>query len=131
MKKITRLNALLTALGFTPDPNENVSLLKWALEQAENYAKLQLNLPLIPAEAEKPLLNIAAGEYLRAKNTVPDKESIPLTAFPAVKRLELGDTKTEFDTDNFTTPEQRFDLLTEYLITSGKAQLEGYRKLKW
>lgn len=51
MKKITRLNALLTALGFTPDPNENVSLLKWALEQAENYAKLQLNLPLIPAEA--------------------------------------------------------------------------------
>ena len=42
MKKITRLNALLTALGFTPDPNENVSLLKWALEQAENYGGLEI-----------------------------------------------------------------------------------------
>ncbi len=131
MKKITRLNALLTALGFTPDPNENVSLLKWALEQAENYAKLQLNLQLIPAEAEKPLLNIAAGEYLKAKKALYTEEIKPLSPSPAVKRLELGDTKTEFDTDNFTTPEQRFDLLTEYLITSGKTQLEGYRKLKW
>lgn len=131
MEKLTRLNSLLTALGFPPNPNNDVSLLNWALEQAENCARLEFNLPSIPSEAEKPLLNIAAGEYLRAKNTVPDKESIPLTAFPAVKRLELGDTKTEFDTDNFTTPEQRFDLLTEYLITSGKTQLEGYRKLKW
>lgn len=131
MKKITRLTALLTALGFPPDPNENVSLLKWALEQAENYAKLQLNLPLIPADAEKPLLNIAAGEYLKAKKALSAEEIKPLSSSPAVKRLELGDTKTEFDTDNFTTPEQRFDLLTEYLITSGKTQLEGYRRLKW
>ena len=102
MKKITRLNALLTALGFPPDPNENVSLLK-----------------------------IAAGEYLKAKKALSAEEIKLLSPSPAVKRLELGDTKTEFDTDNFTTPEQRFDLLTEYLITSGKTQLEGYRRLKW
>ena len=84
MKKITRLNALLTALGFTPDPNDSVSLLKWALEQAENYAKLQLNLPLIPAEAEKPLLNIAAGEYLKAKKALYTEEIKPLSPSPAL-----------------------------------------------
>ncbi len=85
MKKITRLNALLTALGFTPDPNENVSLLKWALEQAENYAKLQLNLPLIPAEAEKPLLNIAAGEYLKAKKSSLHRRNQAVVPFPRCK----------------------------------------------
>lgn len=140
MEKTIRLNSLLTALGFPTDQSDDLPLLKWALDQAENYAKLELNLPDIPKELEKPLLNIAAGEYLRAKKAAsqegalsPDDSShSPLVSFaPVLKRLELGDTKTEFDTENSATPEQRFDLLTEYLITSGKDQAKGYRRLKW
>ncbi len=140
MEKITRLNSLLTALGFPPHQSDDVPLLKWASDQAENYARLELNLPYIPEELEKPLLNIAAGEYLKAKKAASYEEASaptvssdpPVASFaPVIKRLELGDTKTEFDTDNSTTPEQRFDLLTEYLITSGKDQAKGYRRLKW
>lgn len=131
MELITELKILLTVLGFPSEQPDDIPLLKWALEQAENYAKLELNLSEIPAESEKPLLNLAAGEYLKAKKAASNGEITASDLAPAIKRLELGDTKTEFDTDNFTTSDQRFDLLTEYLITSGKDSLKGYRRLKW
>lgn len=106
-------------------------LLEWAMTEAENYAKFELNIQDIPQELKKPLLNIAAGEYLKVKKAIePDSfEGIDLT--PAIKRIEVGDTNTEFNIDGSSTPEQRFDMLTEYLIKSSMRQLEGYRRLKW
>lgn len=110
----------------------DLPLMEWALNQAENYVKYELNVWDISEMPEKPFLNIAAGEYLRAKKTLDPKAFEGITGItPAIKRIEVGDTNTEFDTEGSSTPEQRFDLLTEYLIKSGRTQLEGYRRLKW
>ena len=106
-------------------------LLEWAMTEAENYARFELNIQDIPTELKKPLLNIAAGEYLKVKKALDPEAFEGIALAPAIKRIEVGDTNTEFNIDGSSTPEQRFDMLTEYLIKSSKRQLEGYRRLKW
>lgn len=125
------LSALLKSFGFETDGGDE-ALLDRAVAQAEGYIRHELNIEYLTLNLAEPMLNIAAGEFLRAKKTAaPEKlESIDLT--PAVKRIEVGDTNTEFAVGSGSlTPEQRFDLFTEYLIKSGKRQLFGYRRIKW
>lgn len=125
------LSALLKSFGFEADQSDE-ALLDRAVLQAEGYIRHELNIEYLTLNLAEPMLNIAAGEFLRAKKTAaPEKlKSIDLT--PAVKRIEVGDTNTEFAVGSGSlTSEQRFDLFTEYLIKSGKRQLFGYRRIKW
>lgn len=125
------LSALLKSFGFETDGGDE-ALLDRAVAQAEGYIRHELNIEYLTLNLAEPMLNIAAGEFLREKKTAaPEKlKSIDLT--PAVKRIEVGDTNTEFAVGGGSlTPEQRFDLFTEYLIKSGKRQLFGYRRIKW
>lgn len=125
------LSALLKSFGFETDEGDE-ALLDRAVLQAEGYIRHELNIEYLTLNLAEPMLNIAAGEFLREKKTAaPEKlKSIDLT--PAVKRIEVGDTNTEFAVGGGSlTPEQRFDLFTEYLIKSGKRQLFGYRRIKW
>ena len=131
MELTVRLKVLLTEFGFSCEQPNDAAILKWALKEAENYAISELDLPKITEELEAPLLNIAAGEYLKAKKAVSGGETTVFNPAPAIKRLELGDTKTEFDTGNYVAPEQRLDIFIEYLIKSGKSILNRYRRLKW
>lgn len=121
---------LLEVFGFECG-QEDLPLLDWAVSEAEGYARLELNIQEPVKETEKPLLNIAAGEYLKAKKSSFPEAFEKIDLSPAIKRIEVGDTNTEFSTSGSLTPEQRFDLLTEYLIKSGKDKLERYRRLKW
>lgn len=57
---------LLEVFGFECG-QEDLPLLDWAVSEAEGYARLELNIQEPVKETEKPLLNIAAGEYLKAK----------------------------------------------------------------
>jgi len=127
---IPDLSELLKIFGFSPAQTD-FPLLDWAVKEAENYAVHELNIRDILPELKKPLLNIAAGEYLKVKKALDPKSFEQIDLTPAIKRIEVGDTNTEFNIEGSSTPEQRFDMLTEYLIKSGKAQLERYRRLKW
>lgn len=127
---ISALSDLLEIFGCKCVQTD-LSLLEWAVTEAENYAGLELNIRDIPAELKKPLLNIAAGKYLKVKKALGPEVLEGIDLAPAVKRIEVGDTNTEFNIDGSSTPEQRFDMLTEYLIKSGMEQLKGYRRLKW
>ena len=122
---------LLGALGIESG-QKDLALLNWALDEAENYAKYELNIfGDTLHELEAPLASLSAGEYLKAKRALEPEAFENLDLTPAIKRIEVGDTNTEFVSDSVQSAEQRFDLLTEYLIKSGKSKLQGYRRLKW
>lgn len=104
----------------------------WAVDQAEGYIKHELNIEYLTLDLAEPMLNMAAGEFLKAKKAAAPEGLTGLDLTPAVKRIEVGDTNTEFAVGSGSlTSEQRFDLFTEYLIKSGKRQLMGYRRIKW
>lgn len=132
MKSMTNaLKKLLKTFGCECGQTD-FPLLEWALNEAFNYAKYELNIfGDTLRELEPPILNLAAGEYLKAKKVLSPETFGAIGLSPAIKRIEVGDTNTEFNTDGSLTPEQRFDLLTEYLIKSAKNKLQGYRRPKW
>lgn len=123
------LAALLKVFGYEAEDGD-APLLDWAVDLAEGYIRHELNIEYLTLDLAEPMLNMAAGEFLKAKKTLAPEKLAAIDLTPAVKRIEVGDTNTEFATGGLTS-EQRFDMLTEYLIKSGKRQLSGYRRIKW
>ena len=73
---------------------------------------------------------ICAGQYLKIKKEAGLLEGFDFEA--TVKQIQEGDTSITFaigEGDN--TPEQRFDSLISYLMSSGKSGIAKYRRLVW
>lgn len=124
------LGALLRTLGFSVRERD-WALLDWALEQAECFVKYEVNADVCLNEICSPLLNLAAGRFLKAKKAADPDFFVGFEMKPNVKRIELGDTNTEFSIDGCLTNEQRIDVLIKYLLKSGERQLMRYRRLRW
>ncbi|MCM1055213.1 MAG: hypothetical protein NC394_06795 [Bacteroides sp.] len=125
------LAALLNIFGYEAEENDN-ALLDWAVGCAEGYIRNRLNIEYLTLDLAEPMLNMAAGEFLKAKKSADPESLKGLDLDPAVKRIEVGDTNTEFAVgDGSLTPEQRFDMLTERLVRLGKEQLKGGGRIKW
>lgn len=121
----------LESFGYIFRKNDEV-LLKTSVSRTENSVRNNCGLYEIPKELLDITADMAVGEFLAAKKVLcpGDIECVDLNA--AVKRIEVGDTNTVFAVgEGCLTDEQRFDAFVNYLLCSGKNQLNSFRRFKW
>jgi hypothetical protein len=71
------------------------------------------------------------GEFLTVKKSFSPDSIAGLDLSAAVKRIQAGDTSTEFAVDSSQTAEGRLDTFISLLRNSGKRQFSCFRRLRW
>lgn len=120
--------SMLTALGVTwvvGDP-----LLDILLQNVQQRILNKTNQSVIPEGLESVAVYMAVGEYLNMKKTVGQLTGFDLDA--AIKQIQEGDTNTVFALgEGSLTPEQRLNVLIDYLINGRSDELYRFRKMVW
>lgn len=120
--------SFLNAMGVTVSDND--SLLDFVIQSVTQTVKNETNQLAFPEGLEMSAVYICAGQYLKIKKEAGLLEGFDFEA--TVKQIQEGDTSITFaigEGDN--TPEQRFDSLISYLMSSGKSGIAKYRRLVW
>lgn len=120
--------AMLTALGVTgtdADP-----LLDILLTNVQQRIVNKINCSTIPEGLESVAVYMAVGEYLNARKAMGQLTGFDLDA--AIKQIQEGDTNTVFAIgEGSLTPEQRLNVLIDYLINGRSDELYRFRKMVW
>lgn len=121
----------LEGLGYRLAEGDH-KLITRAAQKVERRLKNLCGTEFFPEELLYEAIDIAAGEFLKAKKTFSPKdlEGFDLTA--AIKRVQVGDTNATFSSgEGCLTEEQRLDAFIDFLLNSGKEQIACFRKVKW
>ena len=125
-----QVKAELEAFGYTIAEGDD-ALITLSIDKVEAYIKNDINQSVIPEGLMPFAVNMACGEFLAVKKTFSPESITAIDLSDAVKRIQVGDTSTEFATDSAQTPAGQLDSLVSALINSGKRQLSCFRKLRW
>ena len=120
--------AMLTALGVTGAADD--PLLDMVITNVQWRIKNLTNLREVPEGLESMAVSMAVGEYLNMKKAVGQLTGFDLDA--AIKQIQEGDTNTVFALgEGSLTPEQRLNVLIDYLINGRSDELYRFRKMVW
>lgn len=120
--------SMLTALGVTGATTD--PLLDILLQNVQQRILNKTNQSVIPEGLESVAVYMAVGEYLNMKKTVGQLTGFDLDA--AIKQIQEGDTNTVFALgEGSLTPEQRLNVLIDYLINGRSDELYRFRKMVW
>ena len=120
--------AMLTALGVAGAADD--PLLDMVLNNVQWRIMNKINCSTIPEGLEGVAVYMAVGEYLNAKKAMGQLTGFDLDA--AIKQIQEGDTNTVFALgEGSLTPEQRLNVLIDYLINGRSDELYRFRKMVW
>lgn len=120
--------SMLTALGVTGAATD--TLLDILLQNVQQRILNKTNQSVIPEGLESVAVYMAVGEYLNAKKATGQLTGFDLDA--AIKQIQEGDTNTVFALgEGSLTPEQRLNVLIDYLINGRSDELYRFRKMVW
>lgn len=120
--------SMLTALGVTGAATD--PLLDILLQNVQQRILNKTNQSVIPEGLESVAVYMAVGEYLNAKKATGQLTGFDLDA--AIKQIQEGDTNTVFALgEGSLTPEQRLNVLIDYLINGRSDELYRFRKMVW
>ena len=120
--------SMLTALGVTGAATD--PLLDILLQNVQQRILNKTNQSVIPEGLEGVAVYMAGGEYLNAKKATGQLTGFDLDA--AIKQIQEGDTNTVFALgEGSLTPEQRLNVLIDYLINGRSDELYRFRKMVW
>lgn len=121
---------LLEALGLTvevPDP-----LLDFVTSTVTERIKNETNQTKIPDGLWYLAVEMTVGEYLKLKKNTGQLNAETFDLDAAIKQIQEGDTNTVFAIgEGSLTPEQRLDILIDYLINGRVGEFKRYRRLVW
>lgn len=121
----------LEGLGYSCKETDQ-KLIKRAAEKVERRLTNLCGTEFFPEELLYEAIDMAAGEFLKAKKTFSPKDLEGFDLSAAVKRIQVGDTNTTFDVgEGSLTEEQRLDYFIDLLLNSGKEQIACFRKVRW
>lgn len=128
---VANVSSRLESLGYTVREADYASL-AFCVGKVENTIKNETNLQNVPEGLAYIAIEMACGEFLKGLMTFsPDA----LTGFDldaAVKRIQTGDTTTEFAVgDGTQTDEQKLTAFVNYLLNYGKDEFNSFRRLRW
>lgn len=128
---VASVTSRLTSLGYEVREADSASL-AFCVEKVRNTIKNDVNVADVPEGLAYIAVDMAVGEFLKGLMTFsPDA----LTGFDldaAVKRIQTGDTTTEFAVgDGTKTDEQRLTAFVDYLLNYGKDEFNSFRRLRW
>ena len=95
------------------------------------YIQNEINSNVIPEKLIPTAVDMICGEFLGIKKTFHPECLEGLDTNSVVKRIQAGDTSTEFAVDSKQTPEGRLDSFISTLQNSGRSQFSCFRKLRW
>ena len=120
----------LAAFGYTLTESDD-ALLSLSVSKAVMYAQNEIADDEIPAKLIPFIVDMICGEFLSVKKAFSPESIAGLDLSAAVKRIQAGDTSTEFAIDSSQTAEGRLDTVISLLRSSGKRQFSCFRKLRW
>lgn len=120
----------LEAFGYTITDGDE-TLITLCVQKVETYIKNDTNQISVPEELTPFAVDMACGEFLAVKKTFSPESVAGLDLSAAVKRIQVGDTSTEFTADSSQTAAGQLDSVIAALKNSGKSQLSCFRKLRW
>lgn len=126
------LNAVtqrLNAFGYEV-AHEDEFALGFCIDKACATIKNECNLSEVPDGLFYIAVDMAVGEFLRAKRVSSPSEFAQLDVDGAVKTLRVGDVSAEMISSG-ETADQKLAAFIEYLLSYGKGEFACYRKLKW
>ncbi|MCM0744898.1 hypothetical protein NB459_06100 [Clostridioides difficile] len=107
-------------------------LIDFVREKIENIIKLDCNISEIPKELHNIEVDMIVGEFLFTKKNMGQLDIESLNFEAVEKSISEGDTKVDFAIGSGSqTPEQRFDILINYLITHDNGKILAFRCLRW
>lgn len=122
--------AQLAAFGYTMTESDD-ALLSLCVTKVVTYAQNEINSDEIPAKLVPFLVDMACGEFLQVKKAFSPDSLTTIDLSAAVKRIQAGDTSTEFAVDKSQTAEGRLDSVISGLTASGRRQFSCFRRLRW
>lgn len=126
------LNAVtqrLNAFGYEV-AHEDEFALGFCIDKVCVTIKNECNLSEVPDGLFYIAVDMAVGEFLRAKRVFSPSELVQLDVDGAVKTLHVGDVSAEMISSG-ETADQKLAAFIEYLLSYGKGEFACYRKLKW
>lgn len=105
-------------------------MLTFLIQKVENHIKNITNCFRVPEGLFNVAVDMVVGEFLLNKKSIGSLEGFNLET--AIKQIQEGDTSITYAIgEGDLTPEQRLDLLIDYLMNRGKNELLSYRCIKW
>ena len=120
----------LAAFGYTLTESDDV-LLSLCVTKVVTYAQNEIADDEIPAKLTPFIVDMICGEFLSVKKAFSPESIAGLELSAAVKRIQAGDTSTEFAVDKTQTAEGRLDAVIMGLKNAGKRQFSCFRRLRW
>lgn len=120
----------LTAFGYTITDSDD-ALISLCVQKVEAYIENDINQGTVPDGLMPFAVDMACGEFLAVKKTFSPESVAGLDLSAAIKRIQVGDTSTEFTADSSQTAAGQLDSVIAALKNSGKSQLSCFRKLRW
>lgn len=120
----------LAAFGYTLTESDD-ALLSLSVSKAVMYAQNEIADDEIPAKLTPFIVDMICGEFLSVKKAFSPESIAGLDLSAAVKRIQAGDTSTEFAVDSKQTAGGRLDTVITGLMNAGKRQFSCFRKLRW
>lgn len=128
---IDKVKERLISFGYTMQNGDEIGL-SFAISKVESTIKNDCNISEIPDGLERIAIDMSVGEFLLAKKTFAVNDIAGLDLDTVVKQIQTGDTNVTFAIgDGNHTPEQRLDVLINYLLTYGREQFSAYRRIRW
>ena len=126
------VKSFLAAIGFDYSDSDGW-MLRFCIDKVINTVNKGCNVSAVPDGIRQVVIQMAVGEFLYAKKNAGQTEGFKSVDFDvAAKSIQEGDTNVTFAIgEGCSTPEQRLDKLTAYLMSSGKSEFVTYRRLKW
>lgn len=124
-----RLSSLGITVSSEPFSSDEM-ILNFSIQKVTNHIKNQTNLSNIPQGLNEIAIDMVVGEFLYLKKGMGQLtlDSIDFTV--VAKRVQDGDTDTEFVIDTKSTPEAKFYVMVNYL-QHNETDFTKYRVLAW
>lgn len=122
-----KVSLRLKDFGYEYDEtNDSVSLdfaiskTTWSILNATNCAEIPEGLTFVA-------MDMACAEFLKIKKSFGQLTTIVFEN--VAKSINMGDTSITFSEE--ASPEQKFDIVVDYLLTGHEDEFLAYRKLVW
>ena len=122
----------LASLGYTFDEEKDGWVIGFIIDKVTNLIKNEANIPEIPEGLHQIAVDMACGEFLKAKKASGDLGGFTVDLnSAALKQKAQGDTSFGFAVDQIKSAEERLEAVIDHLLNYGKPQLLAFRRFAW
>ena len=122
----------LASLGYKFNEDKDGWVFGFIIGKVTNLIKNEANISEIPEELHHVAVDMACGEFLKAKKASGDLGDFVVDLnSAALKQKVQGDTSFSFAVDKIQSAEERLEAVIDHLLNYGKPQFATFRRFLW